>query len=166
MATDVARHLTTTGGETHQGHVLQVERVDHRRQVIGVVIHVVAFPGLAGPAMAAAVMGDHAIALGCEKQHLRFPAVGTQRPAVAEGHHRAVLRAPVLVVELHAIGGSDGVGCMCGNSGAAGLRRLCGLGGECGLQRDGQQRHGEGTCDRIHGMGLLFERVAVRLSRR
>ena len=35
-----------TGGEADQGHVLQVQCLDHRGQIVGVVVHVVAFPGL------------------------------------------------------------------------------------------------------------------------
>src|SRR5690606_16386805 len=104
----------------------------HRGQVVGIVVHVVAVPGLAGAAVAAAVVGDHAIAVGGEEQHLRFPAVRVQRPAVAEGDHRAVLRAPVLVVQAHAVGGDD-VAAVDGGGAGGGLqlggRRRRGLGG-------------------------------------
>ena len=44
---DVTRHLTATGGEAHQYDLFQMEGLNHRSQVIGVVIHVVAIPGLA-----------------------------------------------------------------------------------------------------------------------
>ncbi len=107
VATDVAGHFAAAGGEADQGDVLQVQRFDHCRQVVGVVVHVVAVPRLARAAMAAAVVGDHAIALGGQEQHLRFPAVRAQRPAMAEGDDRTVLRAPVLVVQLHAVAGGD-----------------------------------------------------------
>ena len=38
--------------------------------------------------MAAPVVGDHAEALAEEKQHLRIPIVGRQRPAVAKHEAR------------------------------------------------------------------------------
>src|SRR5205085_9596569 len=37
-----------------------------------------------------------------------FPAVGVQRPAVAEHHWLAGFRTPVLVVDLDAVAGGDG----------------------------------------------------------
>src|SRR5258705_8681861 len=51
------------------------------------VIHVVAVRHLARAAMPAAVMGDDAIAVLEEEQHLGVPVVAGQRPAVAE--HRS-----------------------------------------------------------------------------
>lgn len=44
---DATRHLTATGGEAHQYDLFQLEGLVHRGQVIDVVIHVVAIPGLA-----------------------------------------------------------------------------------------------------------------------
>ena len=38
--------------------VAQVERLDERRQIVGVGVHVVAVPRLARPAVAAPVVGD------------------------------------------------------------------------------------------------------------
>ena len=77
-----------------------------RREIVGVVIHVVAVADLAGAAVAAAVMGDDAKAVVEEEQHLRVPVVGRQRPAVAE--HDRLARAPVLVEDLDAVLGGDG----------------------------------------------------------
>ena len=45
--------------------------------------------------MAAPVVGDHAVALAEEEQHLRVPIIGRQRPAVAK--HDGLTFAPVLV---------------------------------------------------------------------
>jgi len=47
-----------------QDGIVQIECLEQRCQIIGVVVHVVALPGLAGAAMAAPVMGDGAIAVG------------------------------------------------------------------------------------------------------
>lgn len=81
--------------------VLEVEMGSHRRQIIGVVIHVVTVTDLTRPAMAAPVMGDDPIAVVKEEQHLRIPVVRRQRPTVAE-HDRLAL-APVLVENLNAV---------------------------------------------------------------
>src|SRR2546422_11474492 len=51
--------------------------------------------------MAAAVMGDAAISTRGQKQHLVFPCVRAERPAMAEDY--GLSRAPVLVVDLRAI---------------------------------------------------------------
>ncbi|KAG0900219.1 hypothetical protein G6F32_017344 [Rhizopus arrhizus] len=81
-----------------QDRVLQVQRVDHRGQVVGVGIHVVAVPGLAGAAVAAAVVRNHAIAALPHEQHLRVPGIGGQRPAK--------MRAPSATVTKLLIAGS------------------------------------------------------------
>ena len=85
--------------------VLQIEMRRHGRKVVGIVIHVVAVAGLAGAAMAAAVMGDDPIAVIEEEQQLRVPVIGRERPAMRE-HHR-LAAAPVLVVDLDAVFGLD-----------------------------------------------------------
>src|SRR5271169_2677433 len=65
-----------------------------------------AVAGLGGSAVAAAVMGDDAIAMIEEEQHLRVPVIGRQRPAMAE--HDRLTFAPVLVEDLNAVLGRDG----------------------------------------------------------
>src|SRR5208337_1172455 len=79
--------------------------IGQRRQVVGIVIHVMAAAGLAGAPMAAAVMGDHAKTLAEEEEHLRVPIVRRERPAMAE--HDGLTRAPVLVEDLDAVRGGD-----------------------------------------------------------
>jgi hypothetical protein len=69
------------------------------------VVHVVTVAGLGGPSVAAPVMGDDAIAVLEEEQHLGVPVIGRQGPAVAE--HNRLTASPVLVEDLCAIGGSD-----------------------------------------------------------
>src|SRR6266404_1226513 len=71
------------------------------RKVVGIVIHVVAVARLSGPAVASSVMGDDAIALFEEEQHLRIPVIGRQRPTMAE--HDGLTFAPVLVVNLRSV---------------------------------------------------------------
>src|SRR3546814_3862758 len=87
VAADVAGHLAAAGRMADEDRVFEVQMLDQRRQVVGVGIHLVAVPGLAGAAVAAAIMANGAIALGGEGHHLRLPGIGTEGPAVAE-HHR------------------------------------------------------------------------------
>ena len=95
MAADVAGDLAAAGGVADQDGVVQVERLDQLREVVGVGVHVVAVPRLAGAAVAAAVVGDAAVAVGGQEEHLVVPGVGVERPAVAEDD--GLSRAPVLV---------------------------------------------------------------------
>src|SRR5262245_57864679 len=83
--------------------VAQVEVLDDSGDVGGVVVHVVAVADLARPAVAAPVMGNDAIALVEEIEHLRVPVVGAQGPAVMEDQRLGISGAPVLVENLNAI---------------------------------------------------------------
>jgi hypothetical protein len=56
--------------------VPEIQMCCQRREIVGVVVHVVAVAGLSGSPVAAPVMGDDAIAVGEEEQHLRIPVVG------------------------------------------------------------------------------------------
>src|SRR5437762_12466928 len=66
------------------------------RQIVGIMIHVMAVTGLARTTMAAAVVGDDAKAVVDEKHHLRVPIISRQRPAVTENN--GLTFAPVLVI--------------------------------------------------------------------
>ena len=61
--------------------------------------------GLGRAAVAATVVGDHAVAVLHEEHHLGVPVVGTERPAVVE--HDRLTAAPVLVEDLRAVLGGD-----------------------------------------------------------
>src|SRR5262249_30875868 len=81
--------------------VLQVEHLDELREVVGVRVHVVAGPRLARTAVAAAVVGDAAVPARGQVEHLVFPGIRAERPAVAEDDGWAA--APVLVVDRRAV---------------------------------------------------------------
>jgi hypothetical protein len=81
--------------------VLQVEMGGHHSQVICVVIHVVTFADLSGSAMAPTIMGDDAITVLKEEQHLCVPIVGRKWPAMAE--HNGLPPTPVLEKDLNAV---------------------------------------------------------------
>ncbi len=55
---------------------LEIEMRGQGREVVGIMIHVMAIAGLAGAAVAATVMGDDAKTVVQEEQHLRVPVVG------------------------------------------------------------------------------------------
>jgi hypothetical protein len=76
-----------------------------RREIVSVMIHVVAVCDLRRPAMAPAIMGDDAIAVSDEEQHLRVPIIGRHRPAVAE--HDGLALPPIFVEDVDAVFGSD-----------------------------------------------------------
>ena len=83
---------------------------DERRPrggVRGVVVHVVAIADLTRPAMTAAVMRDHAIALVHEVEHLGVPVVGAEWPPVMEDDGLRGAGSAVLVVDRRAIPDRD-----------------------------------------------------------
>jgi hypothetical protein len=86
-------------------YILQIEMPGHRREIVGVMVHVVPVAGLSGTAMAAAIMGDDPIALAKEEQQLSIPIVCRERPAVAE--HDGLSLTPILVENFDAVLGSD-----------------------------------------------------------
>ena len=101
VAADIARDFPASGGVAHQRGVLEIERLDDGRKIVGIAVHVVSGGGLAGPAMATPVMGNHAEAVLREEKHLAVPRVRAQRPAVRERDDRA--RAPVLVLDVRTV---------------------------------------------------------------
>jgi hypothetical protein len=56
--------------------ILQVEVLGHRREIVGIMVHVMAVTGLRRAPMTAPVVGDYSIALAQEEQHLRVPIIG------------------------------------------------------------------------------------------
>jgi hypothetical protein len=94
----VMHHFAAAGRMADMHRTLKVEMCRQCRQVVGVMIHVMAVAGLGGAAMATPVVGDHAEAVAEEEQHLRVPIIGRQRPAVAK--HDGLTFAPVFIVNL------------------------------------------------------------------
>jgi hypothetical protein len=82
---------------------------DHRGQVIGVVIYVMAVGNLRGPAVPAPVGGDDPVTVGQEEHQLGVSVIGRQRPPVAA--HDRLPRAPVLVEDFRTVGRSNGGHC-------------------------------------------------------
>jgi len=86
--------------------VLQVKLFGEGCEIVGVSVHVIAIPRLGGTAVSSPIVGDDAIAMLAEEQHLSIPVVRGERPAVTE-HYRLSL-SPVLVVNLRTVFGSNG----------------------------------------------------------
>jgi hypothetical protein len=76
MPGEVARDFAAAGGVPDIDGVMEVEMGGHRGQVVGVVVHVVTAAGPRGAAVPAPVMGDDAVAVLQEEQHLGVPVIG------------------------------------------------------------------------------------------
>ena len=107
MPPNVACNLAAAGGMTHVHRILQIERRDQLRQVIGIGIEVVAVPGLTRTPVAAPIVSDASIAALGEIEHLILKRICGQRPAVAE--YDRLSAAPIFEINLRAVFGDDGV---------------------------------------------------------
>jgi hypothetical protein len=105
MPRDIPDYLAPAGRVTDMDRILQVEMTGEGGEVVGVMIHIVPFGALAGPAVAAAVMGNDAVAPTQEEDHLRVPVVRREGPSVGEDDGLA--GAPVLVEDRGAVGGGN-----------------------------------------------------------
>src|SRR5262245_31826532 len=101
VAREIVHPLAAACGMADMDRILQVEMRGHRREVVSIMVHVMAVAGLRRAAMPAPVMRDDAITLAQEEQHLRVPVVGRQRPAMTE--YDWLTRTPILVKDLDAI---------------------------------------------------------------
>src|SRR3546814_17674496 len=63
---------------------------DLRRKVVGIMIHVIALPGLARSPMPAAIVRDDPKAFVCEEERRSFPAVRAKRPTMAGRYDREI----------------------------------------------------------------------------
>src|SRR6266404_2258773 len=70
---DVAHDFAAPRGMADQSYVLKIQLVEQRSQIIGVCVHVVAVPGLARTSMSTTVVGNDAIAVLSQKEHLWIP---------------------------------------------------------------------------------------------
>jgi len=105
MAPNVTGDFSAARGMADQDSAVQVEGFDEIRKIIGIGVHVVAVRRLARAPMATAIVGDTAIAVGRQEDHLTFPGIGVERPAVTE--HDRLPCSPILVVNLRAVLGGD-----------------------------------------------------------
>src|ERR1700688_4191371 len=106
MPGDIADYFAAAGRMTDMHGTLEVQVRGQRRQVIGVVIHIVSVGRLARASMAAAVMGDDPIAVIQEENKLRIPIIGGKRPTVRK--HDGRTAAPVFVKYSNPVLSRDG----------------------------------------------------------
>src|SRR5271156_979336 len=105
MARDVAGQFPTSRRMPNQYCAAKIKRIDELIQIVGPGVDIVAGSRLIGIAVTPPVMGDSAVTLVIEKQHLCFPRRTGQRPAVRENDRRS--RAPVTIVNRSTVTGSD-----------------------------------------------------------
>jgi hypothetical protein len=105
VAGEIANHFSAAGGMADMDRIFQIKMRGNRSEVIGVVIQIVAVADLCRAAVAAAIVGNHAIAVIEEEQHLRVPIVGRERPAMTEDD--GLTFAPVLIENINTIFGLD-----------------------------------------------------------
>ncbi len=75
MAPKISRYFTTSGRMSDVNCVAKIETLRDRREIVGIVIHIVTVRHLRGPSMTAPVVRDNAVPLIQEKHHLRVPVV-------------------------------------------------------------------------------------------
>ena len=98
MAPDISGYFTTPRRMTNMNCILHIERLNQRRKVVRVGVHVIAVPWLAGAAVSTAIVRYAAISVACEKKHLILERIRIQGPTMAENDRLA--RSPVLIVDL------------------------------------------------------------------
>jgi len=75
MLPDVTRDLTTAGRMADMNGFLQIQVLGKRREIAGVMVHVVSVGHLARAAMPAAIVRDDAKSLADKEQHLGIPVI-------------------------------------------------------------------------------------------
>ena len=84
--------------------VIQVEMLADGRCIRGVVVHIMAVADLSRAAMAAPVVGNHAVVLAEEIKQLCVPIICAQWLTVMKDERLRIFRAPIFVEDLHTAG--------------------------------------------------------------
>jgi hypothetical protein len=95
------RDLAATGGMTDMDGVVQVQVRGKRREVAGVMIHIVSLGHLARSTVAAPIMRNDTETLAKEEQHLRIPVIRRERPTMRK--HQRLSGTPVFVEDLSSV---------------------------------------------------------------
>ena len=86
--------------------ILEIETFHQLGEIIGVGVHVITLPGLAGPPMSPAIMSDTAIATAGQEEHLIFKGVGVEAIRVIKDN--GLPFPPIFKIEFRAVFGLDG----------------------------------------------------------
>src|SRR5258708_24662524 len=81
------------------------EGFHHLGEIVGVGVHVIALPRLAGAAMTSTIMSDTAVALSRQEEHLVFKSVAVQRIRMVKNDGLSF--PPIFKVEFCAVFGGD-----------------------------------------------------------
>lgn len=103
MLSEEASHLSAAVGVPDHDGVFDTEVLKELQEIVDKCIHVVSVPCLRGATMTATVVSDDAEPVVGQKDHLVFPVVAAQRPAMRKGDDWALGVAPVLVEELGSV---------------------------------------------------------------
>jgi hypothetical protein len=99
--------FTPAGGVADMDCALYAEVINHGRDVVSIVIHVVSVPDLTGAPVTTSVVCNNPVAVGQEKEHLRVPIVRAQWPSMMEKDDLGIARPPVFVKDLDTVSRSD-----------------------------------------------------------
>src|SRR5437762_1696397 len=101
MTANVARDFAATRRMTNMNRVFQIERFNQLREIVRVGVHFVAGPWLTGPPMTTAVVRNTSESVLTQENHLVFPCVRAQRPAVTEDYRLSL--TPVFIVDTRSV---------------------------------------------------------------
>src|ERR1700728_2072485 len=101
MLCDITSDFTATGRVPNVDSIFQVQLRDELIHIGSISVHIVAFRGLRGSAVAPSVVGDHAVAMMQKKHHLGIPVVGGERPSMVKEERLPF--TPILVKNLGAV---------------------------------------------------------------
>src|SRR5262245_5100072 len=91
----------------HHRDMFQIELLEQFRQIVGILVHVIAAPRLTRAAKTTAIMTDAEKSLRSEKEHLSFPSVRRKRPTVTKADGLPSSWTPVLVVNSGTVLGGN-----------------------------------------------------------
>ena len=106
MSGEITDDLRGAHGVSDQHHVMEVQLLEQRAEVVRERIVVIPASRIAAPTVAALVVGDAARMLG-ERDHLILPDVTIDRPSVHEDDRPTL--TPAAPEQLHAVAGFDRV---------------------------------------------------------
>src|SRR5690242_8756739 len=103
MTSDVPCSFAGTSGVPDMNRTAKIEVRHDRGSIARVVVHIVARALLSGSTVTAAVVGNDAVALAGEVEHLGIPVVRTERPAMVKDDRLSISWAPILIEDLKAL---------------------------------------------------------------
>jgi hypothetical protein len=91
-------YLSAASRMTDVNRILQFEMIGDGLQIVSIMIHVMAIPGLRRATMSAPVGCYDAETFAKEEKHLRVPIICRERPSVAENDR--LTGSPIFIIDL------------------------------------------------------------------